>query len=266
MVFTFLGIRRWDSGIMPFGFCNRRAYCRGLFRVQCAVMLFSVTTFPLFAQSPPSSGADELLKQLNDRSTNEVDRELFGEKKKTATAEDGAGQGGAELEEQWKRELGAAAEKEPDNPVLDIARKMLDVQSRIAETDVGEKVQDQQRNIIADLDKLIEQAKKKCSGSSCCSKSGQCSSRTPGKSKGKTGSKTGTNPNKNPGKNSSPRPPEKKVVKPESGEIRDLVKELWGELPPNIREQMMQNPSEQFVPKYDSMIEEYYRRLSKEKR
>jgi hypothetical protein len=46
--------------------------------------------------------------------------------------------------------------------------------------------------------------------------------------------------------------------------MKNLIKDLWGELPPNVREQMMQNPTEQFVPQYESMIEEYYRRLSEE--
>ena len=239
-----------------------------LFKLQfvMALLIMLIVSLPLSAQSPPSSTDDELLKQLNDRSSNEVDRELFGGKQKTEPAKDGAGQGGDAREEQLKRELGAAAEKEPDNPVLDIARRMLDVQSRFAESDAGEKVQDQQKKIIADLDKLIEQAKKKCNGSGSCSKPGQCSSRSPGNASGKSGSKPGNKPSNKPAKNSSPRPPDKKIVKPDPGEMRNLIKDLWGELPPNVREQMMQNPSEQFVPQYESMIEEYYRKLSEEKR
>ena len=190
-----------------------------------------------------------------------MDRELFGEKKKDKPAEDGAGQGGDALQEQLRRELGAAAEKESDNPVLDIARRMLDVQSRIADTDAGEKVQNEQKKIIADLDKLIEQAKKSCKCSGSCSNPKQSSSRTPSSSAKKPGQKPGNKPSDKPAQQSSQRPPDKKTVKPDPAEMRNLIKDLWGELPPNVREQMLQNPTEQFVPQYESMIEEYYRRL-----
>ncbi len=221
----------------------------------------------LFAQSPPpSSTDDELLKQLNEKSTDDVDRELFGEKKKDKKTENGTGQGGDGLQEQLRRELGAATEKEEDNPVLGIARRMLDVQSRIAGADAGENVQDEQKKIIADLDKLIEQAKKSCNCSGSCSNPKQGSSRTPSSSAAKKpGSKPGNKPSDKPARQSSQRPPDKKAVKPDPAEMRNLIKDLWGELPPNVREQMMQNPTEQFVPQYESMIEEYYRRLSEEK-
>jgi hypothetical protein len=206
-----------------------------------------------------------LLKQLNDRGT-DVDRELFGEKKKEKPGEGGAGEGSGELQERLRRELGAASVKENDNPALDIARQMLDVQRRFADSDAGEKTQDEQKRIIADLDKLIEQAKKSCSGSCSSSNPKPCSSRTPSNSaSNKPGQKPGNKPSNKPAQQSTQRPPDKKTVKPDPAEMRNAIKDLWGELPPNVREQMMQNPSEQFVPQYESMIEDYYRRLSEEK-
>jgi hypothetical protein len=238
------------------------------YRVSGGVLILATILFSqfLFAQSlAPSSSDDELLKQLNEKSTDDVDRELFGDKKKDKKADAGAGQGGDELQRQLQRELGAAADKEDDNPVLGIARRMIDVQTRIADSDAGEKVQDEQKKIVADLDKLIEQAKKSCKCSGSCSKPGQCSSRTPSSGAKKPGSKPGNKPSTKPAQQSSQRPPDKKTVKPDPAEMRNLIKDLWGELPPNVREQMMQNPSEQFVPQYETMIEEYYRRLSEEK-
>jgi hypothetical protein len=255
--------------------CKAATSGRGLHRAVFDYWIFSIlllflvipSTPPLFAQSPPSSTDDELLKQLNEKSTDDVDRELFGDKKKDKKAESGAGQGGDGLQEQLKRELGAAGVKENDNPALDIARRMIDVQSRIAGADGGEQVQDEQKKILADLDKLIEQAKKSCNCSGSCSNPKQGSSRTPSSSSAKkSGSKPGNKPNDKPAQQSSQRPPDKKQVKPDPAEMQNLIKDLWGELPPNIREQMMQNPTEQFVPQYESMIEEYYRRLSEDKK
>jgi hypothetical protein len=40
---------------------------------------------------------------------------------------------------------------------------------------------------------------------------------------------------------------------------------FWGELPERDRQRMLQIPVEEFPPKYESMIEDYYRQLSNEK-
>jgi hypothetical protein len=46
--------------------------------------------------------------------------------------------------------------------------------------------------------------------------------------------------------------------------INDVVKNLWGHLPERNREQMMQSFSDEFLPKYELEIEQYYQRLSEE--
>ena len=38
---------------------------------------------------------------------------------------------------------------------------------------------------------------------------------------------------------------------------------LWGQLPEHDRQRLQQLPAEDFPPKYQSQIEQYYRRLSK---
>jgi hypothetical protein len=49
-------------------------------------------------------------------------------------------------------------------------------------------------------------------------------------------------------------------------EVQATMKQLWGELPEQARERMLQSPVEQFPPKYETMIEDYYRRLAEEKK
>ena len=49
-------------------------------------------------------------------------------------------------------------------------------------------------------------------------------------------------------------------------EMRSLMNNLWGELPPHVREQMLQTPVEEFIPKYQDLIEDYFRDLSNEKK
>jgi hypothetical protein len=50
----------------------------------------------------------------------------------------------------------------------------------------------------------------------------------------------------------------------DKAEIEQLAKELWGHLPERTREQMMQSLSEEFLPKYEREIADYYRSLSEE--
>jgi hypothetical protein len=49
-------------------------------------------------------------------------------------------------------------------------------------------------------------------------------------------------------------------------EMRSLINNLWGELPSHVREQMLQTPVEDFIPKYQDLIEDYFRDLSNEKK
>ncbi len=171
-------------------------------------------------------------------------------------------------EKQLKRELGAAAEKESDNPMLQIAREMSEAKQRIAKADSGVGTQQLQRQIVDDLDRLIQQARKKA----CQCKPGQCQSppseRTPPPQQSKPGSKPGKNPNNKPAAKSSSRPPDKNAAKKSeaAAETRAAMERLWYLLPQHAREQMLQSPGEEFAPKYELQIEEYFRRLSEEKR
>ena len=42
------------------------------------------------------------------------------------------------------------------------------------------------------------------------------------------------------------------------------MKDVWGQLPAREREQMLQSPPEQFLPKYELLLEKYYKRLADE--
>jgi hypothetical protein len=47
-------------------------------------------------------------------------------------------------------------------------------------------------------------------------------------------------------------------------QMQGLLKDLWGQLPEKAREQMLQTSPEQFLPKYELMIEQYFKRLAEE--
>ncbi len=171
--------------------------------------------------------------------------------------------------QQLKRELAAAAEKESDNPMLQLGREMSEAKRRIAKANGGAGTQQLQRQIIDDLDRLIDQARKK----SCQCKSGSCQSqqnsqKKPSSQPPKPSSKPGTNPNAKPAAPGSPRPPGNTASKKSAAaaEARDAMQRLWYLLPQHARERMLQSPGEEFAPKYEVQIEEYFRRLSEDKR
>ena len=44
----------------------------------------------------------------------------------------------------------------------------------------------------------------------------------------------------------------------------ELVKDLWGQLPQRMREQLLQSSDDEFLPKYRQELEEYFRALAEE--
>ncbi|MGA2031543.1 MAG: hypothetical protein ABSG68_04750 [Thermoguttaceae bacterium] len=176
-----------------------------------------------------------------------------------------------------KRELGAAAQAEDEgqaggeNPLLPIARHMREAQQRITANDSSPKTQAVQKQIIDDLQKLLESARKCCGG---C-KAGQCNSPQTANRDPATQPKITDKPGVNPGKSQTPgrRPTDKSqegVRKAEDHKAKihamfeNLLKQPWGQLPPHEREMLLQISGEDFLPEYRAMIEDYFRRLSEE--
>ena len=78
--------------------------------------------------------------------------------------------------------------------------------------------------------------------------------------------KGGSKPRKGPAATSNQRPQANgRTREVDMDQMRAVIKKLWGELPQHQREQMLQLPIEEFLPKYQLMIEEYFRRLAEEK-
>lgn len=118
-----------------------------------------------------------------------------------------------------------------------------------------------QHEILSDLDKLIADLSKKCQ---CCNgqcQGGQCNKPPkPGDKPGKPGTAAGSG--RTAARDSTDRL-DRSTAKPvDKGEVNEMVKALWGHLPERNREQMLQSFSDEFLPKYEIEIEQYYRRLS----
>ena len=226
------------------------------------VIAICLSAVAVQAQQPRSLD-DELLEDLGTDPLDEFDRELF-------TPGEGQGRAGRprdeDLPDAGQRNNGTGVTIEHDNPLVEISRRMREAQRLIGRNDSGSTTQALQEQVVADLDKLIEQARKACKKCSPGDKQPQgVSARKPvGQPPKQPGN--GQKPSDKPATNSSPRPKGNgQAAKVDVEAVRDVIKALWGELPQNEREQMLQLPIEEFLPKYELLIEEYFRRLSEEK-
>jgi hypothetical protein len=249
------------SKILQFAICNLQ------FAISLGLILFLHFLLPVMAQAQSGRSLDgELLKNLKTQSKTDIEREVFGPDVKKDKLQTGAGQGGPDLNQRLQQELGAAAEKENDNPLLNIAQSMFQVRQRIAQSDAGPATLNLQKQIVADLDLLIDQAKKSCGQCSSNSSNPRQSAQKSGDSPPKPGAKPAQKLSNKPSGASYPRSPDGKPPKPDMDEMRSIINNLWGELPPRVREQMLQTPVEDFIPKYQDLIEDYFRDLSNEKK
>ena len=84
-------------------------------------------------------------------------------------------------------------------------------------------------------------------------------------SKAGSGENTGTS---KLAKDSTTRPDHPASNEAELLAMRNALKDVWGHLPPKLREQMQSGSFafEQFLPKYEHLIEAYYTRLAEERK
>jgi flagellar biosynthesis GTPase FlhF len=161
--------------------------------------------------------------------------------------------------------------------------RMQDVASRMGNSrDVSISLQRQQEEIIKDLDQVIAAAKKQqqeqqssSSSSSSSSQQQQQNQQDSAKqnsqkrsdaSKSNKQTKSAseqqtTKPSSNAGDTAASmatQQPGSKAQPMESGKVE------WGNLPPRLRDELMQGTQERFSPVYEKQTEAYYRRLAEE--
>jgi hypothetical protein len=132
-----------------------------------------------------------------------------------------------------------------------------------AATDTLQQAAQTQQQVVDQLDALIAELSKQCQGGDC----------PPGEQPPKPGERSQAKPGR-PGspsgrgqaaaRDSNARLDQARAQPAEKGDLDSLVKDLWGHLPERSREQMLQSFSDEFLPKYELEIEQYYRGLSEE--
>jgi len=143
-----------------------------------------------------------------------------------------------------------------DNPLANIAERMRQVESRLGRQDTSPETQAVQKQILAELAELLEQARQQQA-------SGQNKPGSPGSGNKPAGGGSG-NPTPAPPRDSTNRIEQGNVEAAQTTDVKDLLRRIWGHLPDKVRDAMQASLSEQFLPKYERVIEEYYKRLAEE--
>lgn len=224
----------------------------------------------------PSALEQQLLQDLQSDPLDDLDRELLAPEQDAKPPADsstpdkaGSDSKPEESPNPNRRGMGATDPSAGDNgPLLEIARRMRTVEQLLAQPKRDSNAVGLQREIVASLDELLEQARKQCQGA--CQ--GTKPQSRPSTSKPGTPKPSPQKPKPKPGKDtakpsrdSSTTPGTSEPRRPDMEEMRDVLhKDVWGMLPARQRQQMLELPVEEFLPKYELLIEDYFRRLAEE--
>lgn len=235
------------------------------------LMMFGCCGVVVVAQDKPASLDDQLLDDLNSELLPAAKPAPVGDKKEAAPATSPSITESTDPANDNKLldQLGQGEDIEfgpPKDPLARIGQQMRAAESLISKRDTSTRTQELQQQIVRDLDLLLQQTKQQCQGGQCqpSPKAGQpkpSPSNSPAKSKPSGDGEPGNKPAQDstdrlgkPGENKSD----------DAAAMDQLVKEVWGHLPEKVRGQMQNVGVEQFLPKYERLIEEYYKRLAEE--
>ncbi len=213
------------------------------------------------AEAPSKPAASSLDDLLLDDLNNQLLEGLDLPSAKPMTEAAGAGANLPPLDQVGRGEdLGA----ESSDPFLVIGRQMRTAEELIGRRDASAATRRIQQQIIEDIERLIEQMNKQCAGAQNASSRQSASPEKQAKPGGKAGS------GEHPGTSKPARDSETQVGQGDSSDARltqmmETLRQVWGHLPARVREQMQSGMAEEFLPKYEQLIEQYYRRLADER-
>ena len=216
------------------------------------------------AKAKSGSLDDELLKELGESKS-------APKAEKPTTPATAPKRAGSALDDELLKELGEKPTKpkasEPtatasgEGPVAELTRKMRDVESRLRQARRDEQTHKVQDQIVKDLDALLKQMQQQQSG-----KGSKSSSSPPGMAQRPGtpqpgGEKRGEGGDQ-PARESSGELKSRQAAAVDLAKMREMLKDVWGQLPPKLREQMLQTGEEKFLPKYELLLEEYFKTLA----
>lgn len=211
---------------------------------------------------------DELLKKLDEGIDSDLLEGLDDAPARNGKQPEAGGETPTDaLDEHLREALGGdESADEKQDPLVRAGQRMREAQQRIAKSQADRPTQELQEQAVAALDELIEQAKKKKGKKSSGSQNQQQSRRSQPKQpqnqkqqQQQGGQGSGTSPQ--PARDSTDELRPDRVEQIDAAAAQELMKDLWGHLPARVKEQMLQSSIEEFLPKYQALIEEYFKRL-----
>ena len=148
-----------------------------------------------------------------------------------------------------------------EHPLTPIGRKMLEVEDRLGRRDSSAATQAMQEQIVAELQKLIKNARRRRGSGSA--HGGSAGKTTPRAGLGKKpGGKSGSAARAGAIVESTERLGRAAAKKVDPKDVQQRVEASWGVLPEQVREQMRHDAGEDFLGEYELMIENYFKRLA----
>lgn len=147
-------------------------------------------------------------------------------------------------------------------PLVRVRQGMQMVELLLAEDRAVAEARDVQGQVVRELDALIAELEKQCRGGS-----GQPSNESPPSERSQADApRQSATPGRGQtaARDSTSRLGSAAAQPVEPATLDDLIKDLWGHLPARSREQLLQSFSDEFLPKYQLEIEQYYRRLAED--
>jgi hypothetical protein len=159
-------------------------------------------------------------------------------------------------------------------------RNMRDISSRLDQRDVSEETTKLQTSVLSDIDALIERLKNQPPPQQSPNQnpSNDNSNQQPQDRQGQprpqngqqdqTGTQQqGTQPQagQSSGKSAESETEQQREKRDAESALnirRALINEVWGHLPPSVREKLLNVPSEKLLPQYDTLIRRYYESLA----
>lgn len=165
------------------------------------------------------------------------------------------------------------------NPLDSAIEGMRAAQNQIADKETGKSTREIQEQVIKDLEKLIEQAKNPPKSPQSPNSSSQSqnsksqnrqnsssskSSRNQQQAKNGADQAEGQRTEADKAKESSDETRAAREREAELARRRDLIKDVWGHLPPALRQKLLNVASEKSLPKYDELVRRYFESLAEE--
>ncbi|MGO9601261.1 MAG: hypothetical protein ACLP7Q_25050 [Isosphaeraceae bacterium] len=152
-----------------------------------------------------------------------------------------------------KRKKKGPHQEDQNSPLSQIIKEMRDVQERLSKPDSGEDTQSRQKRIVKQIETLIQQMRQSGSSGAMVLRRVR-----------QDGQKPANQPGQTPGSTAGGAPP-MKPAKPSDRHALAAGKDIWGHLPPELRQEMENGFKEDGLPAKEDLIRRYYLSVAKQK-